>query len=149
MPNPFTRSIKNNFPQADVFICEKTFKAGVDGRGQSTAGQVHLWRSPVPAGLALLQPLPPAVPAAGAGQLPTVQRREAVGWELWGEAGVGECALLVAGPQGNAGCLTSGQGHLLQLGESCQENTGQLPGGNRIILRLPIKPLCAFALARV
>lgn len=41
------------------------------------------------------------------------------------------------GPQGTTGCLTSGQGHLLQLWGSYQENIGQLPEGRRRTWILP------------
>ena len=54
VPKPFTHSIKDNFPHTNVFICEMAFKASVDGRRQSTMGQVHLWSSPAPSFLLAL-----------------------------------------------------------------------------------------------
>lgn len=93
VPNPFTHSIKDNFPHTNVFICEMAFKKGVDGGRRSVMGQIHIWREPCPfltaytpaveAGLVILQSLPPAIPAAQAGQCHTVLRGKAMDWELW------------------------------------------------------------------
>lgn len=91
VPKPFTHFIKDNFPHANIFICEMAFKDGVDGGRQSVVGSIHIWREPCPfltaytpaveAGLVILQSPPPAIPA---GQCHTVLKGKAMDWALRG-----------------------------------------------------------------